>query len=240
KKTLYAYSLRGMIEHVPTIFVDHVHLTASGIHATVFTPWGEGKLQTALIGQFNLSNMLAVLTTLCLLDISLKDTLIVLSQLTSVAGRMQRLGGGEKPLVVVDYAHTPDALEKVLVALRQHTDGKLYCIFGCGGDRDRGKRPMMAVIAERYADRVIVTDDNPRTEDPKQIVTDILKGFSKPNSIIVEHDRSKAIRDVIQCAKSGDCIIIAGKGAETYQIIGTEKIPFSDVEQVNDRLREKN
>ena len=151
---------------------------------------------------------------------------------------MQILGGEEKPLVIVDYAHKPDALEKVLNALRQHCEGKLYCVFGCGGERDRAKRPMMARIAEQYADKVIVTDDNPRHEDANQIVAEIQQGFINPKKIIVQHDRSKAIRDVIQYAVKGDCILVAGKGAETYQQIGDEKFPFSDVEKVKEVLGE--
>jgi UDP-N-acetylmuramoyl-L-alanyl-D-glutamate--2,6-diaminopimelate ligase len=147
---------------------------------------------------------------------------------------MQTLGGGEQPLVIVDYSHTPDALEKALQALKPHCEGRLICVFGCGGDRDRTKRPLMAAIAERYADQVIVTDDNPRTEDPAQIVADIMRGFTSPTKIIVQHDRSKAINNSIQYATRGDCVLIAGKGAETYQQIGDIKIPFSDVEQVRE------
>jgi UDP-N-acetylmuramoyl-L-alanyl-D-glutamate--2,6-diaminopimelate ligase len=147
------------------------------------------------------------------------------------------LGGDLKPLVIVDYAHKPDALEKVLIALRQQCQGKLYCLFGCGGDRDRGKRPMMAKIAEQYADQVMVTDDNPRHEDPAHIVQDILEGFSEKSRVIVQHDRSKAIRDIIEFAGRGDCVLIAGKGAETYQQVGDEKYPFSDIDKVREALK---
>lgn len=239
RKNVYAYSTaksNWTLSSVPLVYVDQIHLTLSGIKAKVYTPWGKGKLQTALIGQFNLSNVLAVLTTLCLLKIPFEAALKALSHLTPVAGRMQAVGGGDNPLIIVDYAHTPDALEKTLIALRQHCKGKLYCVFGCGGDRDRGKRPLMAKVVEQYADQVIVTDDNPRTEDPAQIVADIQQGFDEPSKIIVQHDRSKAIHNVIQYATTGDCILIAGKGAETYQQMGTEKIPFSDVEKVREIL----
>jgi UDP-N-acetylmuramoyl-L-alanyl-D-glutamate--2,6-diaminopimelate ligase len=189
-------------------------------------------LQVPLIGEFNLSNVLAVLATLAVLKIPLADALQALSHVKSVPGRMQVLGGDQQPLVIVDYAHTPDALEKTLMAVRQHCRGQLFCVMGCGGDRDKGKRPLMARIAEQYADRIVVTDDNPRHEPPARIVADIMQGFSDPTRIIIQHDRSQAIEYVIQCAVAGDCIVIAGKGAETWQQIGDEKIAFSDVEKV--------
>jgi UDP-N-acetylmuramoyl-L-alanyl-D-glutamate--2,6-diaminopimelate ligase len=237
KNTLYSY---GVDQHtplaMPKVYADALHLDITGLRAKVYTPWGEGELHTGLIGRFNVSNILAVLTTLCLLDIPFNDVLQSLKQLKPVAGRMQALGGKTQPLVVVDYAHTPDSLEKALIALKQHCRGQLYCVFGCGGDRDRGKRPMMAKIAEQYADRVIVTDDNPRHESPEQIVADIMVGFAQQKQIIVQHDRSKAIQEIIQCAVAGDCILIAGKGAETYQQIGDIKIPFSDIEKVQQSL----
>jgi len=235
-KDIVAYSLNSSPSVVPLVYADGIQLDITGLHAHVHTSWGEGDLHVPLIGQFNLSNVLAVLTTLCLLKIPFTDALHCLSHLQPVLGRMQTLGGQDQPLVVVDYAHTPDALEKVLIALRQHCHGRLYCLFGCGGDRDKGKRPMMAKIAEQYADHVIVTDDNPRHEDPQQIVADIMRGFVRPFGVIVQHDRSKAIQDIIQCAVAGDCILIAGKGAETYQQIGDTKIAFSDVEKVSEFL----
>ena len=141
-----------------------------------------------------------------------------------------------RPLVLVDYAHTPDALEKALQAARLHTEGKLYCIFGCGGDRDAGKRPMMAKIAEQLADRVIATDDNPRTEDHTKIMADILKGFENVANVQVIHDREQAIKTAIEQAKPQDVILIAGKGHEDYQIIGTTKHHFSDQEVAREYL----
>lgn len=234
-QTLFTYSVQ---DTACDVYASNAQLTAEGIHAHVMTPWGSGELQTSIVGQFNLSNLLAVLTALCVLEIPFQTALACLSRLNPVAGRMQAFGGALQPLVVVDYAHKPDALEKVLFALRQQCQGKLYCIFGCGGDRDRGKRPMMASIAEHYADQVIVTDDNPRYEDPAQIVQDILQGFKQPEKVIVQHDRAKAIRDVIHYAKPADCILIAGKGAETYQQISGVNVPFSDLVQVTDILGE--
>ncbi len=231
-KQVFAYSTNIKKHDVPLTYVKKMSMDSHGIRAYIVTPWGEGELQSHLIGQFNLSNLLAVVTTLSLLDIPFQPILEGISHLQPVAGRMQTFGGKDRPLIVVDYSHTPDSLEKALTALRSHCEGKLYCVFGCGGDRDRGKRPIMAGIAEKLADVAIVTDDNPRTEDPALIVADIMKGFSEPNKIIVQHDRSKAIRDVIHYAKQGDCVLIAGKGAETYQQIGEQKIPFSDIDHV--------
>lgn len=234
KKNIISYGLEK------STFVDSVYATDvtldHGIRAHVVTPWGEGELQTTLMGQFNLSNVLAMLGVLGVLGIPLPKSLACLKNLSPVPGRMETLGGHEQPMVVVDYSHTPDSLEKALLALRPHCRGQLYCVFGCGGDRDRGKRPKMAAIAERLADHVIVTDDNPRTEDPDLIVADIMQGFKDPEKIIIQHDRSKAIYYGIQYAQRGDCVLIAGKGAETYQQIGENKIPFSDVEQVREIL----
>jgi UDP-N-acetylmuramoyl-L-alanyl-D-glutamate--2,6-diaminopimelate ligase len=234
-KSVYAYTLNKPTEAlatVPLIYADQVELSLQGIKAKVHSPWGVGHLVLPLIGQFNLSNALAALTSLCLYGLEFKQVLACFSQLTTVPGRMQTLGGQGRPLVVVDYAHTPDALEKVLKALRLHTSGQLTCVFGCGGDRDHGKRPLMAQMAEQYADRVIVTNDNPRHEQPEVIANQIMAGFSHPERISLEFNRSKAIQNSIQWAKPVDCILIAGKGAERYQQVGDIKTPFDDVEQV--------
>lgn len=228
QKNIFSYSA----EKKSSVHVENIELTLEGMHATIYSPWGQGKLHSSLIGKFNVSNLLAVFTTLCLLEIPFEIVLELISRLQPVPGRMQTFGGKQKPLVVVDYSHTPDALEKALNALRHHTQGKLFCIFGCGGNRDRGKRPIMAKIAEDNADYVIVSDDNPRHEDPAQIAADIMKGFLHPEKVIVQHDRAKAIHETIRQAKAGDCILVAGKGAETYQIIGDEKKHFVDEEQV--------
>lgn len=220
----------------PEVTAKDVQLSLKGISAKLETPWGRGEFDVPLIGAFNLSNILASLASLCLLGFSLDDVLSHLPQLISVPGRMQRFGGGVHPLVVVDYAHTPDALEKVLLALRAHSNGKIYCLFGCGGDRDRGKRPLMAKIAEKYTDYIVVSDDNPRHENPDQIAKDIFNGFRSPEKVHLQHDRAKAIKEVLELAKAGDSVLIAGKGAETYQVVGDQKIPFSDVEVVKTYL----
>jgi UDP-N-acetylmuramoyl-L-alanyl-D-glutamate--2,6-diaminopimelate ligase len=145
---------------------------------------------------------------------------------------MECFGGGNAPLAVVDYAHTPDALEKALQALRVHCEGQLWCLVGCGGDRDRGKRPMMAAMAEQHADRVILTDDNPRTEEPAQIMADMVAGLRDPAAVQIEHDRVKAITLALGQASKQDIILVAGKGHEDYQIIGTDKRHYSDRETV--------
>jgi UDP-N-acetylmuramoyl-L-alanyl-D-glutamate--2,6-diaminopimelate ligase len=183
------------------------------------------------LGRFNLSNVLAAVGALIGLDYPLDDILKVLPGLEGPVGRMQRLGGGSQPLVVVDYAHTPDALEKVLAALRPHAKGQLTCLFGCGGDRDRGKRPLMAEVVERLADEVLVTDDNPRTEDPARIFDDIRAGFAAADKVEFVPGRGKAIAQIIAQAQAADVIVLAGKGHEDYQEIDGQRHPFSDLEE---------
>ncbi len=169
---------------------------------------------------------------------SLEVALERISRLETVPGRMERFGGNGKPLVVVDYAHTPDALEHALEAARAHTGAHMVCVFGCGGDRDTGKRPEMGAIAERLADKVVITDDNPRTEDGDWIITDILKGMENPSDVLVERDRAKAIRKAIAGASAGDLIMVCGKGHEDYQLVGDQRLDFSDSEHVQQALEE--
>lgn len=207
-----------------------------GVRATLVTPRGEGSLRSSLLGRFNLSNLLAVVGTLLGLDYPLDEILKVLPQLQGPIGRMQRLGGGKKPLVVVDYAHTPDALEKVLEALRPHVKGRLLCLFGCGGDRDSGKRPLMAAVVERLADGVLVTDDNPRTEVPAQIFSDIRAGFAVAESVHFVHGRGQAIAQLIAAASADDVLVLAGKGHEDYQEINGVRQPFSDLVEAANAL----
>jgi len=194
----------------------------------VATPAGSTYLDIRLMGRFNAYNLLAVLATLLASGVALQDAVQALHQIEPVAGRMQQLGGQGKPLVVIDYSHTPDALEKVLAALREQTSGKLLCVFGCGGNRDKGKRPLMGEAASRLADSVIVTSDNPRHEDPAVIIADIVAGMG--SNYCVETDRAAAIAIAIEHAESGDIVLLAGKGHEDYQDIGGVKLPFSDAE----------
>jgi len=202
-----------------------------GLTLRIATPAGEIDLNSRLIGRFNAYNLLAVLATLLILGMELKEAVARLAQALPPAGRVERFGGEPgQPLVVVDYAHTPDALEKVLHALREHTPGKLWCVFGCGGDRDRGKRPVMGSIAERLADAVVLTDDNPRHESGDAIIGEILAGMNSAPQVI--RDRRAAIQAAIRGAAASDIILIAGKGHEDYQQFGDQRLPYSDRETV--------
>jgi len=203
-----------------------------GIKALVHTPWGRATLSVNLVGDFNLSNVLATLASLCLFGIPLNDAVQALSKINCVPGRMEKVGGDHLPDIIIDFSHTPDALEKALKTLKKQCQGKLICVFGCGGDRDKGKRPIMGKIAEQYADMLIITNDNPRTEDPLSIANDILAGMLNPQSAKVTLDRADAIELSLSLAASQDCILIAGKGAECFQYIGEEKIVFNDKDKV--------
>ncbi len=209
-----------------------IQFSQKGARIQFESSWGKGELHSALIGQFNVSNLLLVFATLLSLGYDIEKLMKTVPQLMGVCGRMERLSASNQPTAIVDYAHTPDALEKALQAARLHCQGTLWCVFGCGGDRDRGKRPLMAKIAEQFADHVIVTDDNPRTESAAQIVQDILAGFEHPQHVEVCHARDQAIIQALQKADSDDVVLIAGKGHEDYQIIGTQKQHFSDQETV--------
>jgi UDP-N-acetylmuramoyl-L-alanyl-D-glutamate--2,6-diaminopimelate ligase len=212
-------------------------LDHSGIVIAIKSPWGKGKIKSSLLGRFNAQNLLAVLSTLLAMKLPVDKAIAAVSVVDAPAGRMERFGGADmKPVVVIDYAHTPDALRNALSTLRDHCQGDLWVVFGCGGDRDTGKRSEMGSIAEVLADHVILTDDNPRTEDAKGIVADILSGISNRSIVEVEHDRATAIRSALKQAVSNDMVLIAGKGHEDYQIIGQEKHHFSDREVVEDFL----
>jgi UDP-N-acetylmuramoyl-L-alanyl-D-glutamate--2,6-diaminopimelate ligase len=213
-------------------------LTFSGqaLCMQVTTPMGIAMLTADVLGRFNAYNMLAVLAALLSSGVSLQDALTAIAQIKSVAGRMQQLGGGELPLVVIDYAHTPDALENVLQALREQTTGKLICVFGCGGQRDQGKRPLMGEVAARLADQVIVTTDNPRDEAPETIALAIASGIH--GGCTVELDRAVAIATAIRQARAGDIVLLAGKGHEDYQEIAGVKYPFSDEREATNALKE--
>jgi len=216
------------------IVPSRLAITQAGIDMTVVTPWGRGEVRAPVSGTFNASNVLGVLGTVVGSGIGLDAALAALAHITAPPGRMQRLGGGFEPLVVIDYAHTPDALEKVLTSLRPTVveGGELICVFGCGGDRDAGKRPEMGRVASTLADRVIVTSDNPRTEDPAAITSAIVRGIRDAGNRrwVVDLDRATAINAGISGAKAGDVVLIAGKGHEDYQETNGERTHFSDVE----------
>jgi UDP-N-acetylmuramoyl-L-alanyl-D-glutamate--2,6-diaminopimelate ligase len=212
------------------IRASEVHTHSDGLDFNLVTPWGEAAVHSALLGRFNVANLLAVAGVLGALDVPFTRIRDALQALQPINGRMNRLGGGALPLVVVDYSHKPDALEQVLAALRAHCDGQLVCVFGCGGERDAGKRPIMGAIAERMADVGIVTDDNPRGEDGDAIVAQIVAGMRVPERATIERDRARAIGIAIAQAHAGDVVLIAGKGHETYQEVGGAKHPFDDLQ----------
>jgi UDP-N-acetylmuramoyl-L-alanyl-D-glutamate--2,6-diaminopimelate ligase len=230
--TCLSYGIEG-----GDVCAREVRPSSEGMWLRIQTPYGETELRSPLIGHFNVYNLLAVLATLLALGMELRDAAVRLARAQAPAGRAERFGGARGlPLVVVDYAHTPDALEKILVALREHTRGKLCCVFGCGGDRDRGKRPVMGGIAERLADVVLLTDDNPRHESGDAIIADIVGGMRATPRII--RDRRNAIATAIQGATEGDIVLIAGKGHEDYQQVGDERFPYSDRDTVRTLLGE--
>lgn len=201
----------------------------AGLAFRLVTPWGGGELRVPLFGRFQVANLLAVAGCLGALGVAYPALAGALARSPPVPGRMQCIGGGDQPLVVVDYAHTPDALEQALLAARAHARGRLWCVFGAGGDRDSGKRSEMGAVVERHADGVVVTDDNPRTESGDAIVADILAGFQVPNAVRIERDRGAAIASAVGAAVPGDVVLIAGKGHESYQEVGIERRPFDDV-----------
>lgn len=210
-----------------------IELSPRGIRALVDSPWGQAELHSSLIGRFNLSNLLAVITSACADGLAFDEVVAAVGALRPVEGRMQLVSAGSEPAVLVDYAHTPDALEKALLSLRQieknGSGGRVFCVFGCGGERDAGKRTQMAAIAERYADIVVVTNDNPRGEDPARIIDDIVRDM-RCRPVIIE-DRAEAIRYAVNHAEESDVIMLAGKGHEQYQLVGDQRLPFSDVAQ---------
>jgi UDP-N-acetylmuramoyl-L-alanyl-D-glutamate--2,6-diaminopimelate ligase len=214
---------------------EDVRLTRAGLSFDLSSSWGRAEVNSALLGRFNVPNLLGVLGVLLGAGVALEQAVAAVAALESPPGRMQCLGGAGKPLAVIDYAHSPDALEAVLASLRPLADaagGRLVCVFGCGGDRDRGKRSLMGAIAARNADQVVLTSDNPRSEDPMGIITDILEGVLAEAQMgqapLVVADRREAIAASIAAAGAGDVLLIAGKGHEEYQENAGRRIPFSD------------
>jgi len=212
----------------------HLAASSTGLAFAVETPWGKGEIHTRLVGAFNAANLLGVLGVLLVSGAALEPTIGFLAEVEAPPGRMQRLGGQGAPLVVIDYAHTPDALDKVLTSLRPAVavGGELVCVFGCGGDRDRGKRPEMGRVAARLADRVVVTSDNPRSEEPCAITSDIVHGIRETGNrrYAVEIDRAAAIATAIAEARVGDVVLLAGKGHEPYQETAGVRQPFLDAD----------
>ncbi len=217
------------------VYGNLLKMSAQGMCIEIRSSWGGCELNSTLVGKFNAANLLGALAVLLVSEISLNTAVDSLTCVLPVAGRMQKVGSAGQPAVIVDYAHTPDALEKVLLALReacvepgQTSAGRLICVFGCGGDRDRGKRAMMGQVAEKFADTCIVTSDNPRSEDADQIIREVTDGMSANKHEIIA-DRASAIERAIAQARCGDIVLIAGKGHEDYQEIDGVKYSFSDV-----------
>ena len=219
-------------------------MTGHGVEGRLLSPSGEGQFRSPLLGRFNLMNLLQALGALLQQGLPLGPLLEAIGCFGGVPGRMERVlvPGADTaalPTVLVDYAHTPDGLENALAASRPFTNGRLVCVFGCGGDRDRGKRPQMAAIAARLADRVVITSDNPRTEDPQRILNDVQTGLPAGTDHMVEANRAVAIAAAIAEASPQDLVLVAGKGHEDYQILGTEKVHFDDREQSEQALRQR-
>jgi UDP-N-acetylmuramoyl-L-alanyl-D-glutamate--2,6-diaminopimelate ligase len=220
--------------------------SARGVAFDVRTPWGSAHIACPVLGRHNAYNLLGTLAVLLASGVPLRKAAAALAAVKPVPGRLQPVGGGAKPLVVVDYAHTPDALKQTLTTLREVLesrstthDPRLICVFGCGGDRDRGKRPVMGRLAERLADRVVVTSDNPRGEDPRDIIEDVVAGARAADGIVIEPSRRAAIRRAVAGARRGDIVLVAGKGHESYQEIRGVRRPFSDVAVAREALAER-
>ena len=224
--------------------MEQLQFSPDGVSGVLVSPMGHGAFHSPLLGRFNLMNQLQAVGVLLQQGLPLPQLLEGLGSFRGVPGRMERVAVGRAeccegslPAVLVDYAHTPDGLESALNACRPFARGRLICVFGCGGDRDRTKRPQMGAIAARLADQVVVTSDNPRTEDPQQILNDVLAGIPDGTAMQVEPDRAKAIASAIASAQASDLVLIAGKGHEDYQILGATKIHFDDREEAEKALR---
>jgi UDP-N-acetylmuramoyl-L-alanyl-D-glutamate--2,6-diaminopimelate ligase len=220
--------------------IEELQFRPDGVSGTLVSPLGSGPFSSPLLGRFNLMNQLQAVGALLQQGLHLAGLLQGLASFRGVPGRMERVLVSSQqrlPAVLVDYAHTPDGLHNALSASRPFAAGRLICVFGCGGDRDRSKRPQMGAIAARLADQVVVTSDNPRTEDPAQILDDVVAGIPAGTDLTVEADRALAIAAAIAAAQPDDLVLIAGKGHEDYQILGTTKIHFDDREEAEKALR---
>lgn len=226
------YSARADGAGIADIYCQGLSFEPDGFSAQVLSPWGSGSVSSRLLGMFNVSNLLAAIGVAGLLEYDFDDIAAAASQVETVPGRMDVLEKDGFPLVIVDYAHTPDALEKALVAARQHCKGRLVCVAGCGGDRDKGKRPLMGKIMARFSDACVVTSDNPRSEDPESIIKQILADIEDTTTVRTEPDRARAIEIAISSATADDIVLIAGKGHETWQEVDGRREPFSDYDEV--------
>lgn len=213
----------------PYVFVRSVVASDAGSQVRVSSSWGDGEFSLPLPGEFNVANAVIVLAGLLTHGVPMREACAALASVSAPPGRMERvMVAGDSPSVFVDYAHTPEALDVALSALRAHCKGDLWCVFGCGGDRDAGKRPQMGRIAERRADRIVITSDNPRSEEPGAIIDAVVAGLERPDHGTVIEDRAAAIAWAIGEAAADDVILLAGKGHENYQLLGSGRIDFSD------------
>jgi len=218
------------------IRADNIRMLPYGIEFELFSGWGQASVNLGLIGRFNVQNAMVALAVMLECGMDFNQAVDNLQKLENVPGRMELITKAQGPSVVVDFAHTPDALDQVLRSLKAHVEGKLFCVFGCGGDRDKGKRPQMGKVAESLADVVVLTSDNPRSENPDDIIEDIKRGLESADKAIVESSRAHAIQLAINSAGEGDVVLVAGKGHEAFQVVGDLKLPFSDQEQVRSAL----
>lgn len=219
------------------VYLSEIQYRADGLRACLHSPWGQADIHSHLLGTFNLYNLLAIVAAACAQGFDFDSVIAQVDKLKPVAGRMQLVtkdnDASKKITAIVDYAHTPDALNKALAAVKQHCSGRVWCVFGCGGDRDKGKRPLMMAEAVAQADHVVVTSDNPRYESPSSIIDDVMQGQKESTDsnriLFAEVDRYQAIARAVSLAADGDSILIAGKGHETYQKVGDDVLDFDDV-----------
>lgn len=233
--------IRCSVINEADVYLRDIQLHDTGASAELITPWGQAQLRSPLLGQFNLNNLLLVIAAVCVQGYSLQSVVDQIPHLLPAPGRMQsiELDSQQDIKVIVDYAHTPDALETTLKALRQHNPNRIWTVFGCGGDRDKTKRPLMGRIAETNSDCVLVTNDNPRSEDPALIAADIVRGMKNPRACLTIADRAQAIDMAVQQARAGDLVLIAGKGHENYQVFAQQTIAFSDEQQARLALQRR-
>lgn len=232
-QTVIVYGQSANInKYAAFVQATNVHMKSSGVELTLNTHLGQQKVTSVLMGDFNIENLLAAIAVLLSKNISLTVIPAAVKSLTPIMGRMEAFKADNTATTIVDYAHTPDALESALRACRKHCHGKLWVVFGCGGDRDKGKRPLMAQAAENGADQVVFTTDNPRNEQAEAIIADMMVGCTKPELIDVVLNRKEAVLATLAKAKTDDIILLAGKGHEDYIVIGNEKIPYNERELV--------
>ena len=244
-KKVWLYGHSDLVrQHAQFVSCENIKHHAQGVDFTLKTHLGDIDIHSPLLGDFNIDNLLAVIAVMLIEDVSLATIALKITDVKAIAGRMEAFssknenaanqGSTNTPTAVVDYAHTPDALEKALIACRHHCQGELYVVFGCGGDRDKGKRPLMAQAAQKYADRLVITNDNPRTEAPMSIIEDILAGLNDGCNSTVIVNRKQAVLATLAKAQANDVVLLAGKGHEDYIILGQSKIDYNERQVVKE------